>query len=407
MNILHTSDWHLGRSLYGRKRYEEWTALLDFLAGLIEQHAIDLLLVCGDIFDTTLPGNRAQELYYRFLRRVAGSGCRHVVIIAGNHDSPSLLDAPRDLLEVLGVRVCGAAATDPADQVLVLHDASGQAEAIVCAVPYLRDRDVRQSDAGETPEEKDRRQLAGLRAYYAAAAAAAEQIRQGRDIPLLALGHLFAAGGRTIEGDGVRELSVGMLGQVGLDVFADVFDYVALGHLHQAQIVDAAGRVRYSGSPIPMGFGEAGHVKHVVLLRSSGRHLAAEAIPMPCFQELLSLSGDLDELLAAIHEQASQHSRAWLEIVYTGAALVSDLKDQIEAAAADSELEIRRIVNRPVIDGIMARMDEREVLADLDVAVVFERCLDAAAIAPDERPDLRDAYRTLVQALMEADVHAE
>ena len=83
MNILHTSDWHLGRSLYGKKRYEEFAALLDWLVETIKQHEVDVLLVAGDVFDTSAPSNRAQELYYRFLCQVAASPCRHVVVIAG------------------------------------------------------------------------------------------------------------------------------------------------------------------------------------------------------------------------------------------------------------------------------------------------------------------------------------
>ena len=101
MRILHTSDWHLGRSLYGRKRYEEFAAFLDWLVQAIEGEGIDALLVAGDVFDTSTPSNRAQELYYRFLCRVAASCCRYVVVIAGNHDSPSFLNAPKELLRAL------------------------------------------------------------------------------------------------------------------------------------------------------------------------------------------------------------------------------------------------------------------------------------------------------------------
>ena len=108
MKILHTSDWHLGRSLYGRKRYEEFSSFLDWLAQTIEEEKVDALLVAGDVFDNSTPSNRAQELYYRFLCRVAASCCRHVVVIAGNHDSPSFLNVPKELLRALNVYVVGA-----------------------------------------------------------------------------------------------------------------------------------------------------------------------------------------------------------------------------------------------------------------------------------------------------------
>src|SRR5690554_6577637 len=122
MKLLHTSDWHIGRALYGRKRYEELEAFLDWLADTLTAREVDVLLVAGDVFDTTTPSNRAQELYYRFLCRVAASSCRHVVLVSGNHDSPSFLDAPRELLRALNVHVTGSPASDPAEEVLLLRD---------------------------------------------------------------------------------------------------------------------------------------------------------------------------------------------------------------------------------------------------------------------------------------------
>ena len=108
MRILHTSDWHIGRTLYGRERYGEFDAFLDWLAVRAEEENIDVLLVAGDVFDNSTPGNHAQELYYRFLCRMAVSSNRHVVVTAGNHDSPSFLNAPRELLKCLNVHVVGA-----------------------------------------------------------------------------------------------------------------------------------------------------------------------------------------------------------------------------------------------------------------------------------------------------------
>lgn len=114
MKILHTSDWHIGRILYGRKRYEEFEAFLTWLADTIQQNEVDALLVAGDVFDTSAPSNRSQALYYRFLCRVAASTCRHVVVVAGNHDSPSFLNAPKELLRTLDVHVgCSAGRMPP------------------------------------------------------------------------------------------------------------------------------------------------------------------------------------------------------------------------------------------------------------------------------------------------------
>ena len=150
MRVLHTSDWHIGRTLYGRKRYEEFESFLTWLAETIQQNRIDALLVSGDVFDTSAPSNRAQELYYRFLCRVAASVCRHVVVVAGNHDSPSFLNAPKELLRALDVHVVGSSTENTEDEVLVLRNEQDAPELIVCAVPYLRDRDIRVAEAGES-----------------------------------------------------------------------------------------------------------------------------------------------------------------------------------------------------------------------------------------------------------------
>ena len=230
MKILHTSDWHLGRLLYKRHRDEEFNEFLNWLAGTLRQEQVDVLLIAGDIFDTTTPSNRAQELYYRFLH-TASACCRHIVVIAGNHDSPAFLDAPKTLLKVLNVHVVGAVTEHRQDEVLLLHKADGSPELIVCAVPYLRDRDVRLTEAGESLEAKEQKMVEGIRNHYAEVVNFAEQKRQelAVSIPIIAMGHLFTAGGKTVEGDGVRSLYVGSLAQVSPSLFPDGLDYLALG----------------------------------------------------------------------------------------------------------------------------------------------------------------------------------
>ena len=156
MRVLHTSDWHLGRSLFGQKRYEEFSAFLDWLARTLQEKEVDVLVVSGDIFDSGTPSNRAQRLYYDFLRQVYLSSCRHVVITAGNHDSPSMLGASREILQVLDVHVVGNLPEDPAEEIKVLRDAQGKVALIVCAVPFLRGRRGEQrrqgkQDAGSHP----------------------------------------------------------------------------------------------------------------------------------------------------------------------------------------------------------------------------------------------------------------
>ena len=166
MKILHTSDWHIGSTLYGRKRYDESEKFLQWLVETIKNHSIEALFVVGDIFDTSTPSNTAQELYYRFLNEVSRTTCRYVIVTGGNHDSPSFLDAPKALLKAFNVYVVGSAAEKGEDEVFVLKDGDNNPEVIICAVPFLRDRDVRQSSEGESYRDKESHLVEGIISHY-------------------------------------------------------------------------------------------------------------------------------------------------------------------------------------------------------------------------------------------------
>jgi len=412
MKILHTSDWHLGRSLYGRKRYEEFSMFLDWLAQTIEDEKINALLIAGDVFDTSTPSNRAQKLYYRFLYRVSTSCCRHVVVIAGNHDSPSFLNAPKELLRTLNVYVVGSITDTLDDEVIVLLKGD-QPEAIVCAVPYLRDKDIRTVEPGETIADKNAKLVEGLKKHYADACRIAEQKRTefqnaGHDaIPVVAMGHLFTAGGKTVDGDGVRELYVGSLAHVGEEVFPSSIDYLALGHLHVPQAVGSAEHMRYCGSPIPMGYGEATQEKKVVLIDFKSTAPNIQEHPVPCFQQLVRIVGSLDDIHAKLEELKKEESSAWLEIEYTGSDIIGNLRDILDEVLADSAMEIRRIKNRRVMERVISPVPEGKTLDDLDTGDVFIHCLDAFEVPDEGREELTDSYNEIIKSLHEEDVNAE
>jgi len=409
MRVLHTSDWHIGRTLYGRKRYEEFESFLTWLAETIQQNEIDALLVAGDVFDTSAPSNRAQELYYRFLCRVAASSCRHVVVVAGNHDSPSFLNAPKELLKALDVHVVGSSTESPEDEVLVLRNEQDAPELIVCAVPYLRDRDIRMAEAGESVEDKERKLIDGIRNHYATVAALAEQKREelGADIPIVALGHLFTAGGHTVDGDGVRELYVGSLAHVTAGIFPACLDYLALGHLHVPQKVNGLETIRYSGSPLPMGFGEAKQQKSVCQVEFHSTAASVQLIDVPVFQKLERVKGDWDGISSRILELSATGTRGWIEVIYDGIEVIGDLRDRLESVISGTQLEILRIKNNRIIDRVLGQIHEEETLDDLNVNDVFERCLAVHDVPEDQRPELLRAYQETLSSFNEDDRQAE
>ncbi|MFK5927678.1 MAG: exonuclease SbcCD subunit D C-terminal domain-containing protein [Desulfuromusa sp.] len=412
MKFLHTSDWHLGRSLYGRKRYEEFSTYLDWLAQTIEKEKVDALLVAGDVFDTSTPSNRAQELYYCFLSRVSTSCCRYVVVIAGNHDSPTFLNAPKELLRALNVYVVGSMTDALEDEVIVLYK-NEQPEAIVCAVPYLRDRDIRTVEPGETIDDKNYKLILGLKNHYADVCSIAEQKRvefeksNHSGVPIVAMGHLFTAGGKTVEEDGVRNLYVGTLAHINEEAFPSTIDYLALGHLHVPQVVGSAEHIRYCGSPIPMGYGEATQEKKVLLVEFNGTTPDIQEVPVPCFQQLVRIVGSLDDIHVKLEELKNGDSHAWLEIEYTGSDIIGNLKEIIDETLADSSMEIRRIKNRRLIDRVIGTINKNETLDDLNENDVFERCLDAFEVPDEERNELTISYNEIIMSLDEEDVNAQ
>ncbi len=430
MRILHTSDWHLGRTLYGKKRYNEFEAFLDWLVQAIETEKIDVLLIAGDVFDTGTPSNRAQELYYRFLCRVSVSCCHHVVVISGNHDSPSFINAPKELLKALNVYVIGSMAESLENELIIIQDKE-QVEAIICAVPYLRDKDVRSFEPGETIDDKNRKLVDGIKKHYTNIVKIAEKKRnkiiknsrmnnQRSEIPIIAMGHLFTAGGKTVDGDGVRELYVGSLAHVETDIFPKSIDYFALGHLHVPQVIDNKANMRYSGSPIPMGFGEANQQKSVVIIEFNTDCLNTNdtetqvrqkaeinLIHIPCFQKLIHIDGDLKTILDKLEELKNTESSAWLEIEYTANDYIGNLREVIDKAISDSKIEVVRIKNKRVMNRVMKTISKSETLDDLDHEEVFIRCLDAHELSGSDREILSNTYREIIKDLHEEDVNAE
>ena len=200
MKVLHTADWHLGQRFQGEERTDEHRHFLfEQLLPLIQAEAVDALVIAGDVFDTGSPSNAALDLYYSFLATLRHSPCRHVVVVGGNHDSPATLQAPQQALRHLGVTVVADLPAAPADQIILLTDPAGQPALVVVAVPYLRERHLGLTTMGRTADDIAAQVRAGIARHYAAVAALAAPHRAA-GLPVLATGHLFAAGLTCTEG---------------------------------------------------------------------------------------------------------------------------------------------------------------------------------------------------------------
>ena len=399
MKILHTSDWHLGKTLYSKKeRQREHALFFEWLLQTIKNEAIDLLIIAGDIFDTSSPNSTSQKMYYDFLIKVKDSGCKNVIVIGGNHDSPSFLNAPKSLLEALNVSVIGKATDNINDEIIVVRDNNNKPGIIVCAVPFLRERDISRFAEGENYSDRSKRINVNIKKHYNKVAELAENIRNelGGNIPIIATGHLSVAGGYRNEDDGVRDTYIGNIEAVGNDIFPKTFDYVALGHYHIKSVIKE--HIRYSGSPIPMGFGEAGQ-KKVVYVIDFNDDMKIKSIEIPVFQKIESIVGDKAFIKQRIEELKKTNSSVWIEVIYNGDEIYPDFVSWTNEQAANSNIEILKLQNRQYLTSVLTKDDTSNNLEELNVFDVFDKLLEKNDISSEQKNELKDTYKEIVDRI--------
>lgn len=385
-------------TLCGRRRDREAKKFLEWLADVIANESVDLLLVTGDIFDNGSPSATSQSLYYQFLTDAAAAGCRHIIITAGNHDSPAFLEAPREILESLNIHIVGKAGVGNPGGTYLLDGPDGEPECIVAAVPYLRDRDIRQSAPRISLDEKAVQVRKGVRSLYQEAWKAACAMQPDKDpkFPVIVTGHLFAAGGKTIEGDGVRDQVAGFIERVGADVFPEEAAYVALGHLHVPQKVAGMDTIRYPGSPIPVGFGEADQEKQVIIITTKpGMTANVCSVPVPRFHRLTTIRGDLPSIENRICELKLSGEPYWAEVIYDGAAIPGDLMGKIGEMIAGTRIEALRVKDARLVAEALSAYESCEELEELTVEEVFCRRMETADVPPEQRDRLLDTFREI------------
>ena len=304
MKLIHTADWHLGNSMHDIDRLEETKQFLSWLKGRIEEFGAECLVVAGDIFDTTNPSVEARRQYFRFLASLLDTCCKNIVLVGGNHDSGAMLDAPRDLLDALNIQMVGSLGDRPIDELVKeLKDDSNNVIGISVAVPYVREQELRRFKI----EGDDNFVQSTYKGLYQAVYEAAEKLRNGRQIPMIATGHLYASNlegrpendnGSDAKGHGMRDI-VGNLGTVPASSFPEGFDYVALGHIHYSSKVAGNPKIRYSGSPFILGFDEAERAHHILAIDlQKGVEPSVQKIETPQYYSFKRISGSIESITA-------------------------------------------------------------------------------------------------------------
>lgn len=389
--VLHTADWHLGKLLGDLSREEEHARFLGFLLETIIGEEVDALIVAGDVFDSANPPQSALTQYYEFLAKLYRARDCAVVVVAGNHDSPAQLESPRDVLRAHRTTIVGRAVEDP---IVLLPDRSSPRLA-VAAIPFLRDRDLRSGQMGQGSEAIKQALVAGIAKRYADAG----ELVSGLGVPALATGHLTVLGAAVADSE--REIHVGGLGSVSTALFPEVFDYVALGHLHRPQSCGGDEIVRYSGSPIPLSFSEASDTKAVRLLDFDESGLVGQCgIEVPVARRLIQLKVKRSELEESmlIPIYSAGDLRSWVEVLVEDAVSGENLLERVGELAEGKDFDVVRVVCdaarsvRGVREGEAGPDAEENLMGD-PIKVFALRLDREPGLEAGERADLQLVFR--------------
>ena len=351
MKIIHTADWHLGQRFYDYDRTFEHGAFLSHLIGLVGSHEADVLLISGDIFDVSNPSAMSIRQFYTFLKDVITvRPALQIIITAGNHDSPSRLEAPQPLLDSTRISIIGTVSRLPDGNIdyaaltIPIQDAQGAIAGYCLAVPFLRPGDQPAVENSESPYTD------GIVKLYEEAAEHVAQFQQPHQF-VIAMGHLHTSGAALSPDDKSERTSVGGVECVSPTVFAERFTYTALGHIHRAQRV-GADHVRYSGSPIPMSFSEENYVHQVVLVETTGSGTPTiTPLPLPIAAPLLRIPkkaqplDDVVKLLGGLEDVADRpmDGAPYLQVNVLVDGPEPGLKHRIQSALEGKYARLARI----------------------------------------------------------------
>jgi DNA repair protein SbcD/Mre11 len=368
MRLLHTSDWHLGRTLHGVDLLDHQAAYLDHLVELARASDVDAVVVAGDVYDRAIPPVEAVTLLSETLARLTEHAT--VVLTSGNHDSATRLGFGSALMrERVQLRTRVAHLDSP-----VLVDGVG-----IYGVPYLDPDAVRVELGGDEP-------LA--RSHEAVMTAAVARVRSDaarRGVRSVVAAHAFVVGGEP--SDSERDIRVGGVDHVPAGVFAGL-DYVALGHLHGPQRLSGPdGTVlRYSGSPLAYSFSEQRHAKSTVVVAVEGSGVTTELVAAPAPRRLADVTGTLDELLGAAGEP---HVSDWVRVTVTDEDRPTELFARVRARFPHALV----VQHRPPMAVGSARSALVTSAADpVEVSSQFLRHVTGRPPSADELAVLRRAY---------------
>ena len=397
MKILHTADWHIGKKLHKHYLYEDFDLFINWLIKLITEQEIEAVLISGDVFDLANPSAEARKQYYRALLQLRKTNCQ-LIITGGNHDSPSMLDAPKEILNELNVTVIGGMPSKIEECLIPLQNKKGENELIVAALPFLRDSDLRSIDEEVVYENRIEAIRNGIEATFTKAAKTSKDLYP--ELPVLAMGHLYAAG---IESsDSERDIQIGNQAAFQASQFGTEFSYVALGHIHKPQRVNAQIPTFYSGSALPLSFSERKDEKRLLLIDTENG-FEPESIAIPSFRKLIRISGSITEIqqkLFSLESQGSLTNLIEVELKEENydANLIAQLDDLVtNFEQANFEIVKHRATFKNQLRESGKLFESHQHLEDLKPQEVFQKLLAQHSYAEDVKEKVNIAFQELLE----------
>jgi len=328
MRILHTADWHIGKRLHKTDLAKDFDLFINWLCEYLDKNPVDVLLISGDVFDFSNPSSESRNQYYKTLIKLKKFDLK-IIITGGNHDSPSVLEAPKEILNQLDIHVIGQM-PDEFKNCLIPISSENNIEIIIAAIPYLRSRNLQRQFDAESHDNKQEAIKESISYHFQETARLAKE--KYPEIPIVGMGHLFATGASVSESE--RDIQIGNLAGLEASHFGNSYDYIALGHIHKPQRIHAETPIFYSGSPIALSFSERKNEKRVLLI-DTRKSFEPESIAILKFRDLVLIKGtlaEIEEKLEAIENEFQLKTLIEIEMQENefSATLNYDLEQLIE-----------------------------------------------------------------------------
>ncbi|NEV93539.1 exonuclease subunit SbcD [Psychroflexus sp. YR1-1] len=398
MKILHTADWHIGKRLHKTDLAHDFDLFINWLCDYLRAHPVDVLLISGDVFDFSNPSSESRSQYYKTLIKLKKFDFK-IIITGGNHDSPSVLDAPRDILNELDIHVISQM-PEQFEDCLIPIPSEDQAELVVAAIPYLRSRNLQRQFDAENYENKQEAVKESIAFHFQETAKLAKD--NYPDIPLIGMGHLFATGASVSESE--RDIQIGNLAGLEVSHFGNAYDYMALGHIHKPQRLSAETPIFYSGSPIPLSFSERANEKRILILDTE-TSFEPESVSIPKFRDLVLIKGNLEEIkekLELIKNEYPLKTLIEVELIEAefSATKTYELEQVIEAFnTTNCEIVKHKVTFKNTSDVERGVSSAENQVSDFTPKEVFQKRLEGLDETKETKLELFSAFEDILEEL--------